>query len=340
MHNLIQEISDIIDDKTTALYPDNTQIFISNAVTSKKPAFVLFYEGKDFSMSFRTLGQMSKYSDKFMYANFKNPSSDVKQQFNLKQLPTLVVIFLKDPDNEDMDPRENIQVAHFTGHYNWAELSNFLDQFVAQEDKLVERNMKQVVEIQTNNDFQNYCVKRGQTCLLALLNGDKSDGQLLARLQDQQAVLDKVQQRFLSRPISIMWIDATCHDEVLTQLEFPHEWVPTLVSYSPTKQQFSQIVGNFEYDSITSWLDKVLKVRVSTTDLKHELTIDSKDCVEQHSLIKEREAQSGSSSSVDDEILREILEDEKKRKAAQGDNDVRGGKKKKQKKKKADADEL
>jgi len=293
-------------------------------------------------MSLRALAQMAKYSDKFQFASFRNPSSDVKNQFNIRNMPTLVAIFLKDPDNEDMDPRENIQVAHFTGHYNWLELSNFLDNFIPQEDKLIERNIKKVVEIQSSSDFNNYCVKRGQTCIVALVNGDKSDGALLAKLQDQQAILDKVQQRFITRPLSLVWIDAICHEEVLHQLGFPHEYVPTLIAYIPTKKQFSQIVGLFEYESIVQWVDKVLKGKISTHDLSKELEINTRECVEEHKLIKARESGSGSSSSIDDEILAEILEEERKRKAAQGDDDGARGKKKKNKgkKKKTDEDEL
>jgi thioredoxin-like negative regulator of GroEL len=337
--DMLQEVSDIIDYKTTALNLENTQHFITNSINSKKPVFILFYEGKDFSMSFRELSQLSKYSEKFQFANFRNANADVKQQFNLKQLPTLVVIFLKDPNNEDMDPKDNVQVAHFTGHYNWAELSNFMDQFIVSDEDVVD--LKKVAEIKSDSDFQTYCVKRGQTCIIALMNGDKSDGVSIAHLQDSEALLKKVQQRFLTRPVSFMWVDAMCHTELVMQLDVSQDFLPTVVSYNPQKKSYSQLIGRFEYESLVTWLDKVLKAKVLTTDLKESLTIDSKDCAEEHQKIKDRYlASQEEGNELHDEILREILEEQ----AAKGDEDDFGGKKKNKKKnknkKKGGADEL
>ena len=38
---------------------------------------------------------------------------------------------------------------------------------------MISRNLNKIVEIKSKVDFQNYCVKRGQTCIIALINGDK-----------------------------------------------------------------------------------------------------------------------------------------------------------------------
>ena len=127
LQELTQEVSDIIDDRTVSLTNEGLQIFLSNILQSKKPSFILFYEGKDSSMSYRALSQLSKYQEIFNFASFRNPSVDVKQQFNLNKVPTLLVVFLKEPDNQDIEPRENIQVAHFSGKFNWAEISGFID---------------------------------------------------------------------------------------------------------------------------------------------------------------------------------------------------------------------
>ena len=97
-------------------------------------------------------------------------------------------------------------------------------------------------------------------------------------------------------------------------------------------------MGIFDFESITLWIDRVLKGKVSTEDLSKELTIETKDCQEIHRLIKEREVQAASSSIEEDEILKEILEEERKKKEAF--EKEFGDKKKNKKKKKKKSDEL
>jgi len=125
---ILHDISDLIPDKTDSLSQTDAQYYISDLVRSKKPTFILFYDSQDISMSYRVIAQLSKYQGKMRFAKFKNPSQETKAMFQISRLPTLVALFLQDPKKEPEEIKnEDVKVAHFSGKFNFNELSRFID---------------------------------------------------------------------------------------------------------------------------------------------------------------------------------------------------------------------
>lgn len=126
LEDISKEISDLTEDLTTSLNPQSLSTFLSGSVTAKRPALVMFHNQDELPLTFRTVTQLEKYKNKINFANFKNAPEQVTAQFNIKSLPALVVIFLRDPDSE-IELQQNMQVAQYTGRYVFNELTNFVD---------------------------------------------------------------------------------------------------------------------------------------------------------------------------------------------------------------------
>lgn len=74
-------------------------------------------------------------------------------------------------------------------------------------------------------------------------------------------------------------------------------------------------IGTFEVDSLTNFVDKVLKGKVETHHIKEDLDIDEVNCKEIYEeREKKRQELENLRSEEDDEILKEILEEERLRK--------------------------
>jgi len=62
----------------------------------------------------------------------------------------------------------------------------------------------------------SYCVNRNQACIIALLNGyigdEKSNATHIARLQ----TLERAYHKHQAKPLSFLWIDAICHNEIIS----------------------------------------------------------------------------------------------------------------------------
>lgn len=127
LEEITKEISDIVEDTTIPLNPQEIGSFLSTALQSKKPALIMFYNKEELSLSFRALVQLEKYHDKIIFGSFRNPPEQVVQQFGLKTVPVLAAVFLKDPDSETLDLQNNVQVGQFTGRQVYNELAGFID---------------------------------------------------------------------------------------------------------------------------------------------------------------------------------------------------------------------
>ena len=139
------------------------------------------------------------------------------------------------------------------------------------------------------------------------------------------------------------WINITCHPEALKFFKIDQFQVPTVTYYYPQKELQANLIGMFNFDTISDHETKFMKGKLATwtPEKKHtEFTLEDVDCS------KPLDISSAEDSSLDDEIMKEILEEEAaKAKEQEQENtkrkNVMGAKKKKKKGKKgAKKDEL
>ena len=216
-------------------------------------------------------------------------------------------------------------------------LSNFINQYFNHErntkiNEEVEEEKKDIPFISDNQNFKKVCLKGKKLCILGFLDA-RTNKDSLRQFENSIKILENVNSslRKKQRPATFGWVNATCHTEFASQMNINSESLPNLVVYVPSKDLYASLIGTFDHDTIVSFVERVLKGKVSLYKIeKEKLTFAERKCEE----IKEK-----TESDEDDELMREIIEEERK-KREQFDkerlNDESSGKKKKKKKKKAD----
>ena len=122
-----REISDLVDDSTLSLDPISITTYLESVGSTRNPALILFHNQDDFSVSFRALARLGRYKNHIRFANFKNPSSEIKEQFEIEKMPSLSVIFIKDPNRKELSFEDDIQTAVNTGKLTYDELRYFIE---------------------------------------------------------------------------------------------------------------------------------------------------------------------------------------------------------------------
>eukprot|EP01017_Pseudomicrothorax_dubius_P015240 TRINITY_DN1763_c0_g1_i1.p1 TRINITY_DN1763_c0_g1~~TRINITY_DN1763_c0_g1_i1.p1 ORF type:complete len:179 (-),score=73.88 TRINITY_DN1763_c0_g1_i1:113-601(-) len=143
--------------------------------------------------------------------------------------------------------------------------------------------------------------------------------------------------RLAGRPINFLWVDGKCQSELLMKLNIPLEYLPTAISYVPSKKLFSQLVGTLDKDGLRIFAENALKGRVSTNGIDGgSFDLIDRDCEQEYERLDEiaRRASEASKegSDLEDEILKEILEEERrKREALEAELESSGSSSKKRK---------
>ena len=119
-----KEVSDIVEDDSTPLNEKDLQMFMSSAFQEEKMPIILFHQNRETFISFRTMTQMSKYTNKFKFFNFRDPSPKMLKDFNINQIPKLVALV---KPAEDDGKKGGVQIAQYTGRFNYVDMSKFFD---------------------------------------------------------------------------------------------------------------------------------------------------------------------------------------------------------------------
>lgn len=332
LQEFTQEISDFVGDKVLPISSMEMQGVITNSLARRRPAFIMLYDTNDVSMTYRMLSQLSKYEDKLTFTKFKNPGPEMVKHFQLDKLPTLMAVLLAgdNPDDVDIDASK-IQLAKYSGRYNYEDLTKYFNMFLPEEEILQEMSInKKVHQVQTRQELNQHCPPESRVCVIGLLNGDTSTPESSKKLEDNLAILNLALKKHPH--LSFVWIDAICHSEALLAFNVQDEYVPTVVVYSPALKEYSQLVGTFDNPSIAVFLEKVLKKRVSAYPLPDGLPLEERNCSEIHEKLKQDDGGSGASAD-DDDIMKELMEEIKRKEAENAPE-----KKKKKKKKRFDDD--
>ena len=82
--------------------------------------------------------------------------------------------------------------------------------------------------------------------------------------------MNKIKDKFGSKPVTFGYVDAFCHDELLLPLELSDDFLPNYIAYNPSKRQYefldkrfrySKMIGIFDLESITRFVENQLKGR-------------------------------------------------------------------------------
>lgn len=119
-----KEVSELTEDDSTPLNEKDLQMFMSSAFQEEKIPVILFHQTRETFLSFRTFTLMSKYTSKFKFFSFRDPSPKMLKDFNINQIPKLVALVKP----EETDGKQGmVQIAQYTGRFNFGDMLKFLD---------------------------------------------------------------------------------------------------------------------------------------------------------------------------------------------------------------------
>jgi hypothetical protein len=120
-----------------------------------------------------------------------------------------------------------------------------------------------VVELNTTKDLHENCIDKAQLCFIAFLDAGTASNQLQLRLQQQLKLLRDIREKKEGSPLEIMWVNATCHTELLKPFGLDEMAIPTVVVYAPRKKMYGSMVGKFDMESVLGYIEGVLIGRTS-----------------------------------------------------------------------------
>ena len=101
LEEIVHEVSAMIEDFSITLSSDlEMQRLTGLTLRERKPATVLFHS-EDPSLGYRVLSNDDAYKDHLVFFRYKNPDA-VKKKFQLKKLPTLMVMYMDEKAEEEV----------------------------------------------------------------------------------------------------------------------------------------------------------------------------------------------------------------------------------------------
>ncbi len=200
----------------------------------------------------------------------------------------------------------------------------------AQGEMRHRRGKVEVVELNTTHDLQEYCADRTQLCFLGLLTGDVSVPKELEKFIKQQEIMRTVREKKESAPMEMMWINASCHPEILKAFDLDEMSIPTMVIYSPKKKICGNMIGRFDLESVRSYVESAFIGKTAgLRRMKNAPEIKETNCAA---------LKAGKDEALSEEerkMLKEIIQEEERKKKEMQESEAASSKSKSKKKRKA-----
>ena len=199
------------------------------------------------------------------------------------------------------------------------------------KDTVISSEAKKLIKVDNYSILEKECLNKRKACFISLLDGRNGlNTNNTDTFNNNIEMLESLVNSKYEKPFTYMYLNATCHDEILQQFNLGIDSLPNAIVYFPTKDLYSTLIGTFDQESINMFLDMSMKGKISmntlTTPKDKMFNIKNKDC----SLVKEEVLH----ENDDDDIMKEILEERKKQEEEERIRKVKKDKKKKKKKNK------
>eukprot|EP00826_Nyctotherus_ovalis_P039550 TRINITY_DN3812_c0_g1_i10.p1 TRINITY_DN3812_c0_g1~~TRINITY_DN3812_c0_g1_i10.p1 ORF type:complete len:205 (-),score=93.73 TRINITY_DN3812_c0_g1_i10:117-707(-) len=156
--------------------------------------------------------------------------------------------------------------------------------------------------------IQEYCVDRTSICFIGLLNaefGEEGERQLAEQLK----ILRTVQEKKANSPMEMMWVNVSCHKEILKSFELEEMAVPTLALFAPKKKIVGSMIGKFDLETVQDYVEGIFIGKIKgLMKFEKELVLNEIDCSQ---IVKKEEERL---SEEEREVLKEIIAEEERKK--------------------------
>lgn len=234
-----------------------SSIILNNAVQLRKITLVYLYEGDDeeLPLSFKAVSTNPKFAKNFEFIALKNPGKLTLQQFQVPKLPVILggIPPQENPDeNAPPEAANSLRTMIFQGkiddyyellEYNLGVLATFFPES-QEEQKTNESSTKTVTEFQeaTALNFDEICESKKGFCVIAFLEASTHTNQEILNHEEKLAILEE-RNRESSGQFKYMWMNASCHSQLLPEFDLSPMFLPTVVIYSPSQQKYARMVS-------------------------------------------------------------------------------------------------
>ncbi len=316
--HLLEDLESLIPDKSTLLLDATFEATMNDVLTNQRKVLAIFF-GKEekLDLTYKLLTSNEELKKDVIFAAYFNPPQRLLSSFGLtsENLPRIGGLI---PGTMG---KESKQYQHPVFLYpspkpSYPELVEFFKAVVdraqnkTSAEPVVRRRKGPLTATQLNStkDFQEYCVDRKTVCFIGLLEanfGPKGE----QKLAEQIKVLNTVWEKKENSPMEVMWVNASCHKEILKAFELEEMAVPTVVLYSPKKKMAGNMIGKFDLESVQDYVEGIF---IGKTGGIHKMDkaieITEKDC----SQIK---VTAGEALSEEErKMLQDIIKEEERKK--------------------------
>jgi Thioredoxin len=322
--DLEEELSRELKHDVINLKEATLATFFSTIQEEKKVAVMLLSDDP-IPLHFKGIASEASFKDYAKFAYFSISREKVVSMIRVTKFPVILSL-TRQEDTEKM------QVVEYNGAFDdYRSLYYFVDQIAIQllqtkKPKISEEDQQEIDEVQDTNSFNTKCLKRSGICVIGFFEGSVKNIQAQASssykvLKNVKALIDKK-----NLPVSFITVDGLCQYELRESFGISEIALPNIAVYVNSKKKGARLVGTFNLDDITGFIEGALRGKISTNDIT-SLSYIERNC-EQLTPTNE--------SAEDDEILQEVLKQSQPKGFTQKSSDTKRGRKKKSTKKSND----
>jgi hypothetical protein len=226
----------------------------------------------------------------------------------------------------------------YQGEMVYRQIKNVLQPYLdeIQGKKEVKTEKKSLIHVDKYATLEAECLSKRKACFISFLDGRLNNE---VSYQNQIGVLENLVKKNNDKPYSFLHVNATCHDEILSEFNVNIGSLPNGILFIPHKDMYANMIGTFDEENLQIFVDRSIQGKNPMQSITRDRfkIFSDKDC----SLIKEEVIEE---NTEDDDIMKEMMEEirikeeEERilREAQEVNNPDKKKKKKKKKNKKSD----
>jgi protein disulfide-isomerase A6 len=188
------------------------------------------------------------------FGEIKDTEKSLIEKYDIKKFPTLLVIT---PSNEQ---------KNYEGELNYKQLVKFLKPFSKQiQEERNEETQKTsppkeepihnvLEEVKEQKSFESICFDKNINCFVALMDTINTNNK---QHQEYLKILEEIQNKY-KKVFNFLWIDGVKQMEFTESLHLSSGF-PTAFIFNHKKKSMIPYIGSFTVDSISEFLDEVLR---------------------------------------------------------------------------------
>eukprot|EP00826_Nyctotherus_ovalis_P039552 TRINITY_DN3812_c0_g1_i12.p1 TRINITY_DN3812_c0_g1~~TRINITY_DN3812_c0_g1_i12.p1 ORF type:complete len:364 (-),score=140.03 TRINITY_DN3812_c0_g1_i12:117-1208(-) len=308
----LDDLNSLISDKSTALIDSTFDTKAREILMTQRKILSLYLtteEKTDFA--YKLLATNEGLRQDVVFATYVNPPENFLASFGMKakDLPRVAGLLPSKPDDERpqwpafLYPTDKLAYMDLVGFFKSAVL-----QSQNKTDEPKRKGKLTLAQLNSTKDIQEYCVDRTSICFIGLLNaefGEEGERQLAEQLK----ILRTVQEKKANSPMEMMWVNVSCHKEILKSFELEEMAVPTLALFAPKKKIVGSMIGKFDLETVQDYVEGIFIGKIKgLMKFEKELVLNEIDCSQ---IVKKEEERL---SEEEREVLKEIIAEEERKK--------------------------